>query len=86
MMEFPVLFVSGLLVPLSALPEWLRPVGWLLAPTWGMRAVRAAALGGNPWPPMGVTVGLGAAYLVLGAFFLRLFLRLARERATLALT
>ena len=86
MMEFPVLFVSGLLVPLSALPEWLRPVGWLLAPTWGMRAVRAAALGGNPWPPLGVTVGLAAVYLVLGALFLRLFLRLARERATLALT
>ena len=86
MLEFPVLFVSGLLVPLSALPVWVRPIGWLLAPTWGMRAVRAAALGGNPWPPMGVTVGLAGAYLVLGALFLRLFLRLARERATLALT
>lgn len=48
MLEFPVLFVSGLLVRLSALPVWVRPVGWLLAPTWGMRAVRAAALGGNP--------------------------------------
>ena len=86
MLEFPVLFVSGLLVPLSALPAWLRPVGWLLAPTWGMRTVRAAALGGNPWPPLGVTCGLAAAYLVIGALFLRLFLRLARERASLALT
>ena len=86
MLEFPVLFVSGLLVPLSQLPGWLRPVGWLLAPTWGMRAVRAAALGGDPWTPLGVTLGLAAAYLVLGALFLRLFLRLARERATLALT
>lgn len=86
MLEFPVLFVSGLLVPLSALPGWLQPVGWLLAPTWGMRAVRAAALGGSPWPPLCVTLGLAAAYLVLGAGFLRLFLRLARERATLALT
>ena len=86
MLEFPVLFVSGLLVPLSALPAWLRPVGWLLAPTWGMRAVRAAALGGDAWAPLGVTVGLAVAYLAIGALFLRLFLRLARERATLALT
>lgn len=86
MLEFPVLFVSGLLVPLSQLPAWLQPVGWLLAPTWGMRAVRAAALGGSPWPPLGMTLALGAAYLVLGAGFLRLFLRLARERASLALT
>lgn len=39
---------------------------------------------------MGVTIGLAGAYLVLGALFLRLFLRpflrLPRERATLALT
>lgn len=86
MLEFPVLFVSGLLVPLSLLPGWLRPVGWVLAPTWGMRAVREAALGGHPWPALGVTVGLACAYLALGAAFLRLFLRFARERATLALT
>lgn len=86
MLEFPGLLVSGLLVPLSLLPGWAHPIGWALAPTWGMRAIRAAALGGDPWPGIGMTVGLGAIYLVLGFLFLGHFERLARKHATLSLT
>jgi ABC-2 type transport system permease protein len=86
MLEFPVLFVTGLLVPLSLLPGWARPIGWVLAPTWGMRAIRWAALGGgDPWYAIGMCAALGAAYLVLGQFFLGIVLRRAREQATLAL-
>ena len=86
MLEYPVWLVTGVLVPLSLLPGWVRPIGWILAPTWGVRAIRAAALGGGPWPPIGMTLGLGAAYLVAGSLFLGWFMRLARERATLSLT
>ena len=34
MLEWPVLLVSGMLVPLSLLPGWSHPIAWLLAPTW----------------------------------------------------
>jgi ABC-2 type transport system permease protein len=85
MLEFPVLFVTGLLVPLSLLPGWVRPIGWVLAPTWGMRAIRDAALGGDPWPAAALCAGLGAVYLGIGAVALRVVLRRAREQATLAL-
>jgi hypothetical protein len=53
-----------------------------------VRAVRDAALGGGggAWPEIGMCVVLGAVYLVLGALLLRNFERLARARATLALT
>jgi ABC-type multidrug transport system permease subunit len=86
MLEFPVLLVTGLLVPLSLLPGWVHPIGWVLAPTWGMRAIRWAALGGgNPWFAIGISAALGAAYVVLGHVFLGVVLRRARTDATLAL-
>jgi ABC-2 type transport system permease protein len=86
MLEWPVLLVTGMLVPLSLLPGWSHPIAWALAPTWGVRAVRAAALGGNPWPAVGATLALGLAYLALGAICLRYVELAARRQATLSLT
>ena len=86
MLEFPVLFVTGLLVPVALLPGWAQPVSWVLAPTWGMNAIRQAALGGSPLDDLAMTLVLGACYLVLGSVLLENFARLARDRATLALT
>jgi ABC-2 type transport system permease protein len=83
--EYPVWLATGLLVPLSLLPGWSRPIGWVLAPTWGVRALRDAAFGGDALPAIGMCFALAAAYLVIGAFFVGLFERLARERATLSL-
>ena len=86
MLEWPVLLVTGMLVPLALLPGWSRPISWLLAPTWGMRAIREAALGGNPLPAIGMTLALGAAYLAIAAVSLRHFENLARRKASLSLT
>jgi ABC-2 type transport system permease protein len=86
LLEYPIWLITGLLVPLSLLPGWVHPLSWLLAPTWGVRAIREAALGGDPLPAIGMCFVLGAFYLALGTWFLRLFERLARERATLSLT
>ena len=86
MLEWPVLLVTGLLVPLALLPGWVLPISWVFAPTWGMRALRDAALGGNPWPDLAMTLVLGAVYVLIGALALRYFERAARKHATLALT
>lgn len=87
LLEYPVWLVTGLLVPLSLLPGWVEWISWGLAPTWGIKAIRAAALGGgDAWSAIGMCVLLGAAYLVLGAVFMKNFERLARRRATLSLT
>jgi ABC-2 type transport system permease protein len=58
----------------------------LLAPTWGVQAIREAAMGGTPWPDIGMTVALGLAYLAIGAVCLRHFETAARRHATLSLT
>ena len=86
LLEYPIWLVTGLLVPLSLLPGWVEPLSWVLAPTWGMEAVRNAALGGEVWPGIAMCVLLGAIYLALGALLLQNFERLARRRATLSLT
>ena len=86
LLEYPVWLVTGLLVPVSLLPGWAEPIGWLLAPTWGIRAMRGAAFGGEALFPIAMCVLLSVAYLFLGGLLLRHFERLARRDATLSLT
>jgi hypothetical protein len=87
LLEYPVWLATGLLFPVALLPGWATPISWLLAPRWGIDAIRRAAIGGGPvWFPVGMCFALGAAYLVLSAVFLRIFERAARARATLSLT
>jgi ABC-2 type transport system permease protein len=86
LLEYPIWLATGLLVPLTLLPGWVTPIAWVLSPTWGMRAIREAAFGGNAWPEIALCVGLGLVYLGLGALALKNFERLARSRATLSLT
>ena len=85
MLEYPVWLIGGFLVPLTLLPFWVRPFSWILAPTWGVDAVRQAALGGSPLPEIGLCVLLGAAYVAAGALVLDRALRAARRDASLAL-
>jgi ABC-2 type transport system permease protein len=84
--EYPVWLVCGFLVPLSLLPGWVRPISWVLAPTWGMRAIRESAVGGTPLPDALICLGLGAAYVLIGVVALDHLLRAARVRAALSLT
>lgn len=84
--EFPVWLICGFLVPLSILPGWVRPISWLLPPTWGVAAVRDAALGGNAWPDIALCLLTGAAYAAVGVALTHRLVNSARVNATLALT
>ena len=85
-LQYPVWIASGLLVPLSVLPSFVGKVGWFLGPYWGFRGIREAALGGTPWPDIGVSVGISLAYLVVGSVCLRAFVHVARRTGSLKLT
>ena len=85
--EFPVWTICGLLIPIAVLPTWIEPLSWVFAPTWGMNAMRDAALGtSSAWDDIAMCLALTVAYCVAGAVLLRYFLRSARRRGTLALT
>jgi len=84
--EYPVWLIGGFLVPLFLLPDWVRPISWALAPTWGMNAIREAALGGSPLPDLLLCLGLGALYVALGLAVLERVLSAARKRGALSLS
>ncbi|MFN0155038.1 MAG: ABC transporter permease [Gaiella sp.] len=86
MLEYPVWLIGGFLVPLGLLPSFVRPISWVLAPTWGMNAIREAALGGTPWADLVICLAIGSGYVLVGVVVLDGVLRAARVRATLALT
>ncbi|NUT32549.1 MAG: ABC transporter permease [Hamadaea sp.] len=85
LLTYPVWMLSGMLVPVAALPAAVRPLSWLLPTTWGVAAIRASFAGERPWPAIGACAGLGLGYLLLGLLAIRRFERLARRHATLAL-
>lgn len=85
-LEMPVWLIGGFVVPLSAFPDWVRPLSWLLAPSWGMNAIRHATFGGRWWPDVLVCLVLGAGYAVLGALLAERLVRSARQHASLALS
>ena len=84
--EYPVWLACGFLVPLSLLPEWVRPISWVLAPTWGMNAIRDAALGQPALVDALVALALGFGYTVVGTVVLEAVLRSARRTASLSLS
>jgi ABC-2 type transport system permease protein len=83
--DYPVWLLSGILVPVDLLPDWARPLSWLLPPTWGVRAIRESMLGGRPWFAIGAGLALGLGYLGVGVLTVKKFEVLARRRAALAL-
>lgn len=84
-LQYPVYIACGLILPFSVLPGWLRPISWLLAPTWGFRALREAASAQAPWPDIGMCFGLSVVYIAIAIPCLAVFEHLARDRATLKL-
>jgi ABC-2 type transport system permease protein len=75
------------LIPVALLPGWVEPISWVLAPTWGMRALSDTAFAsGSPFVDIGMCLLLSVVYTVLGALLLGRFLESARRRATLSLT
>jgi ABC-2 type transport system permease protein len=85
-LELPVWLICGFLVPLSILPGWVRPISWVLPPTWGVSAVKEAALGGSPWVDILMCAALAAVYALVGTALSGRLVDSARARATLALS
>jgi ABC-2 type transport system permease protein len=86
LLEYPVWLICGFLVPLALLPEWVRPIAWVLAPTWGMNAIRESALGGTPLPDLLLCLGLGTVYVAFAVLVTNRVLYDARARGSLSLT
>ena len=85
-LEYPGWLLCGFVVPLDLLPAVLRPVSWVLAPTWAVEGMRAAAAGESPWADLAICAAVGLAYAALAGWLGVRLITAARRDATLALT
>ena len=71
----PTLLLSGIFVPVSSLPSWLRPFSYLLPQTWGIEAMRDVMLRGWGVERVGlhlaVLVGFALLFIGLAVFGLK---------------
>jgi ABC-2 type transport system permease protein len=87
-LTYPFYLLSGLVVPVSALPHWLQPLSRLVFLSWGADLLRATLLPAVPadLPRRLVALAITCIAIVLAAFFVLLgVLRRASVRGTLNL-
>ena len=65
--EYPIYVMSGALVPMSVLPGWMQVVSKFLPPTWGVDAMKYAALPGYGGM-MGVSFGTSIVVCMVFSF------------------
>jgi ABC-2 type transport system permease protein len=86
-LEYPMYILAGFLFPIALLPGWTTPLSYILAPYWAAEALHAASNGtatvANLTLDWGMMLLLGAAYVLVGRWLFRVFLRKARQDATL---
>ncbi|MEU8947840.1 MULTISPECIES: ABC transporter permease [unclassified Streptomyces] len=88
-LNYPLYLLSGVLVPLSTLPEWLRPFGRVVFLSWSADLFRSALDGAavsRPAERIAVVVVLGLSGYAIGAFLLDRVLRRVRRLGTLTHT
>ncbi len=71
----PVFLLSGVFWPIEAIPTWLRPLSYLVPPTYAVDACRAVILKGwgldKIWIDVTVLVAFAALFLVMAALSLK---------------
>lgn len=85
-MNYPVFLLSGVVVPISFLPLWLRPAGRLLFLSWSADLLRASLIAApvhDLLPRLGAIGVLGAAGFALGRVMLDVVLHRVRMLGTL---
>ena len=63
--QFPLMFLSGIFFPLEIMPDWLRGVATFLPLTYLGDALRQTMVGGAPFVPLGVDVAVMAGWLAV---------------------
>lgn len=84
--EMPIWLICGFIVAIGDLPAWVRPISAVLAPTWGVAAMRASANGQSPWLDLVWCLVAAAGYGLVATFVSRWMVHSARANATLALS
>jgi ABC-2 type transport system permease protein len=63
--QFPLMFLSGIFIPIAFMPEWLQPVAAFMPLTYLGDALRQTMVGGAAYAPLYVDVLVLAGWLVV---------------------
>jgi ABC-2 type transport system permease protein len=63
--QFPLMFLSGIFFPLEIMPDWLRGVATFMPLTYLGDALRQTMVGGTPFAPLGVDALVLVGWLVV---------------------
>ena len=63
--QFPMMFLSGVFFPIDIMPSLLRPVAAVLPLTYLGDALRQVMVGGSPYAPLPLDLGILAAWFVV---------------------
>jgi ABC-2 type transport system permease protein len=63
--QFPLMFLSGIFFPLTFMPGWLRGVATAMPLTYLGDALRQTMVGGTPFVPLGMDLLVLAGWLVV---------------------
>jgi len=63
--QFPLMFLSGIFFPLEIMPNWLRTIATFMPLTYLGDALRQVMVGGTPFVPLGVDVAILGGWLVV---------------------
>jgi ABC-2 type transport system permease protein len=67
--QFPLMFLSGIFIPIALMPAFLQPVAALMPLTYLGDALRQVMVGGVPYAPLPVDAAVLAAWLI-GSFLI----------------
>lgn len=73
--QFPMMFLSGIFFPIAFMPEWLQPVAAFLPLTYLADALRQTMVGGAAYVPLHVGVLILAGWLVVSTAITARFFR-----------
>lgn len=72
-LEMPVFLLCGMMFPLEVLPEWTRPISYVLSPTWAVKALNMSVSGTLDYstfmPILGILALLAIVYII-GSYYL----------------
>jgi ABC-2 type transport system permease protein len=57
-LEYPIYILCGVLFPIEVLPMWIRPLSYMLSPTWAVKLLRDSSLGVQDFDKFFISLGV----------------------------
>lgn len=86
-MEMPVFLLCGMMFPIDLLPQWTRPISYILSPTWAVKSISMSVSGtansGEFLTAILILSGLTVFYIAGSCFLCRAIEKRTRIKASL---